>query len=135
MKKYPTAGARDRSRALRRSMTEAEKLIWRMLRSRQLNGCRFRRQVPIGRYIADFVCHELQLIVEIDGGQHEPVLPREAERTLFLEGQGYRVLRFWNNEVLENPEGVYAAIADGLAGVAPTQPSLIKGEGYPRSVQ
>jgi hypothetical protein len=73
-----------------------------MLRSHQMQGYKFRRQVPIGRYIADFVCHEARLIVEIDGGQHDRSSPPEAERTGFLQNEGYRILRFWNNEVLAN---------------------------------
>jgi len=95
-----------------------------------MNGYKFRRQVPIGRYIADFVCHEARLIVEIDGGQHARLSPREAARTEFLENGGYRLLRFWNHEVLANLDGVQEIIADELAGVTPTQPSPIKGEGF-----
>ncbi|HJU17653.1 MAG TPA: endonuclease domain-containing protein [Stellaceae bacterium] len=100
-------------------MTEAERKIWRKLRSRQMERYRFRRQVPIGRFIADFVCHEARLIVEIDGGQHDPASEPEARRTRFLEGEGYRVLRFWNNEVLENPDGVQIMIAEALRRVHP----------------
>ncbi len=129
MKKHPAAGAHVRARALRRNMTEAERQIWQILRSQQMQGHKFRRQVPIGRYIADFVCHEARLIVEIDGGQHDRASPREAERTGFLQHEGYRVLRFWNNEVLANLDGVHATIADALARITPTQPSPIKGEG------
>ena len=87
-------------------MTEAEQRLWRMLRSRQTEGYRFRRQVPIGRFTADFVCHAARLIVEIDGGQHDLSTKEEAGRTRFLGGERYRVLRFWDNEVLDNPEGV-----------------------------
>src|SRR5215831_6412328 len=105
MKRQPSDGARERARMLRREMTEAEKRLWQVLRSRQTEGYRFRRQVPIGRFVADFVCHEARLIVEIDGGQHDPSSELEARRTRFLEGEGYRVLRFWNNEVLANPDG------------------------------
>ena len=114
VKKEPSPGARDRARRLRRAMTEAERRLWQILRSRQTQGFRFRRQVPIGRYIADFVCHEARLIVEIDGGQHDPSAQEEASRTHFLEREGYRVLRFWNNEVLNNQEGVRAAITENL---------------------
>ena len=114
MKKQPSEGAHERARILRRDMTEAEIAVWRMLRSRQTEGFRFRRQVPIGRFIADFVCHEARLIVEIDGGQHDSSSEPEASRTRFLECQGYRVLRFWNNEVLDNPEGTRAVIAEIL---------------------
>ena len=126
MKKQPTQGAHERARALRREMTEAEKRLWQMLRSRQTEGYRFRRQVPIGRVIADFVCHEARLIVEIDGGQHDPSLELEASRTRLLEGEGYRVLWFWNNEVLGNPDGVQTAIAEELRRVLPHPPA-----GYP----
>jgi len=72
MKKQPNLGAHDRARALRREMTEAEKRLWQILRLRQIKAYRFRRPVPIGPFIADFVCHEVRLIVEIDGGQHDP---------------------------------------------------------------
>ena len=101
-------------------MTEAEQRLWQMLRSRQTEGSRFRRQVPIGGFIADFVCHAARLIVEIDGGQHDPSSEAEARRTRFLEDEGYRVLRFWNNEVLDNPEGVRAAIAEALHQGSPS---------------
>ena len=114
VKKKPSEGAYRRARILRREMTEAEKLLWRMLRLRQTEGYRFRRQVPIGRFIADFVCHAARLIIEIDGGQHELSSEEEASRTRFLESEGYRVLRFWNNEVLGNPEGVRSVIAENL---------------------
>src|SRR6516162_2393199 len=121
VKKTPSAGAGERARDLRRHMTEAEQQLWQMLRSRQTEGYRFRRQVPIGGFIADFVCHAAKLIVEIDGGQHDPASAVEASRTRFLEGEGYRVLRFRNNEVLDNPEGVRSAIAEILHPVAPTR--------------
>jgi very-short-patch-repair endonuclease len=114
VKKTPSAGAGERARNLRRDMTEAEQRLWRMLRSPQTEGYRFRRQAPIGGFIADFVCHAARLIVEIDGGQHDPSSEAEASRTRFLEAEGYRVLRFWNNEVLGNPEGAHAAIGDAL---------------------
>ena len=121
MKKHPAAGAHLRARALRRNMTEAERRIWQILRSQQMQGHKFRRQVPIGRYIADFVCHDARLIVEIDGGQHEGSSPHELERTMFLQGQGYRLLRFWNNEVLANLDGVHETIARELGSITPTQ--------------
>ena len=116
VKKTPSAGAGERARNLRRDMTEAEQRLWQMLRSRQTEGYRFRRQVPIGGYI----CHAARLIVEIDGGQHDHSSEVEASRTRFLEAEGYRVLRFWNNEVLDNPEGVRAAIADALHQGSPS---------------
>jgi two-component system, NtrC family, sensor kinase len=121
VKKAPSAGTGERTRTLRRDMTEAERRLWQMLRSRQTQDCRFRRRVPIGGFIADFACHAARLIVEIDGGQHDPSSESEANRTRFLEGEGYRVLRFSNNEVLDNPEGVRAAIAENLHLVIPTR--------------
>jgi len=121
VKKAPSAGAGERARTLRRDMTEAERRLWQILRSRQTEDCRFRRQVPIGGFIVDFACHAARLIVEIDGGQHDPSSESEASRTRFLRGEGYRVLRFWNNEVLENPEGARAAIAEHLHPVIPTR--------------
>ncbi len=122
MKKHPSGGTHPRARALRRTMTDAERRVWLFLRARQIDGFRFRRQVPIGRYIADFACHEARLIIEIDGGQHDAGSPREVERSRFLEGQGYRVLRFWYNEVLANPEGVVTTIAGVLAAPPPRPP-------------
>jgi very-short-patch-repair endonuclease len=102
-------------------MTEAERRVWQILRSQQIEGYRFRRQVPIGRYIADFACHAARLIVEIDGGQHDRLSRLEIERSGFLQNEGYRILRFWNNEVLENLDGVHRAIADELSRITPTQ--------------
>ena len=130
MKKHPVEGAFARARTLRQNMTEAERQIWQILRSHQVDRYKLRRQVPIGRYIADFVCHAARLIVEIDGGQHDRSSQEEASRTHFLTGQGYRVLRFWNNEVLENPDGVYKAIVDELSRITSSPPSPIKGEGF-----
>ena len=129
MKKYPVDGADARARALRQNMTEGERRIWQILRSNRMKGCKFRRQVPIGRYIADFVCHEARLIVEIDGGQHDRSSPREAERSGFLQNEGYRILRFWNNEVLANLDGVHATIADELGRITPTQTLPHRGGG------
>lgn len=116
MKRQPADGLRERAKALRRNLTEAEKKLWAILRLRQMDGHKFRRQVPFGRYVADFACHEARLIVEVDGGQHDPSLEPEARRLEYLSREGYRVLRFWNNDVLENPEGVHAAITKTLRG-------------------
>jgi adenine-specific DNA-methyltransferase len=101
-----------------------------MLRLRRIDGYKFRRQVPLGRYVADFACHEARLIVEIDGGQHDRSSPLEAERTVFLQTEGYRVLRFWNDEVLQNLDGVRDVLARELGQITPTQPSPIEGEGH-----
>ena len=118
---------------LRRETTDAERKLWRALRNRQLDGAKFRRQQPIGPFIADFVCQERRLIIEADGGQHSESL-NDARRTAFLESKGYRVLRFWNNDILRNVDGVAQIIATVLstphpAQAAPESPSPSRGEG------
>ncbi len=105
----------ERARQLRRDSTQAERRLWYRLRGGQL-GVRFRRQVPVGPFIADFACVPARLVVELDGGQHVEQAEADARRTRSLEAQGYRVLRFWNHEVLENLEGVLQRIAEALAG-------------------
>lgn len=97
-----------RARALRKAPTDAETLLWSHLRNRRFRNLKFRRQVPLGRYIVEFHCHELRLVIELDGGQHSEEVDRS--RTQWLEGEGYRVVRFWNNEVLENTDGVLAKL-------------------------
>ena len=103
-----------RARRLRRDETAAEQAIWRLLRNRQFSSLKFRRQHPIGRYFVDFYCHERRLVIEIDGGQHSP--ESDHKRTACLEGRGLTVLRFWNNEVQENIEGVWETILGALDG-------------------
>ena len=97
---------------LRRDQTDVEQRFWMAVRNRRLQGCKFRRQATIGNYVVDFLCVEKMLIVELDGGQHDELV--DANRTAFLEACGYRVLRFWNNEVLENLEGVLEAVGGAL---------------------
>jgi very-short-patch-repair endonuclease len=101
---------------LRRDATDAERRLWSALRNRQIEGCKFRFQATIGPFVADFLCVEKLLIVEVDGGQHNEEIDRG--RTCFLQDRGYRVLRFWNNDVLENLEGVVAVIKSALAADA-----------------
>jgi very-short-patch-repair endonuclease len=96
----------------RRLQTDAESLIWHRIRNRQL-GHKFRRQAPIGIYTVDFLCIELKLVIEIDGGQHAENQKDEI-RTEFLNGLGYKVIRFWNNDVLENIEGVLNTLRNAL---------------------
>jgi very-short-patch-repair endonuclease len=96
---------RDRARGLRRDMTEAERALWYLLRSRRFSGFKFRRQMPIGHYIADFVCLECRLIVEADGGQHAESTYDER-RDRWLKDQGFRVLRFWNFDILRKRDEV-----------------------------
>ncbi len=104
------------ARKLRVNQTGAEARLWRKLRGRQLADAKFRRQTPIGHYIVDFICLEARLIVELDGGQHAQNSAADAERTAWLEGQGFRVLRFWNNDVLSNTGGVVERIQMALRG-------------------
>ncbi|ROU07505.1 endonuclease domain-containing protein [Lysobacter enzymogenes] len=106
---------RDFARRLRRTMTDAEQRLWYHLRNRALLGFKFRRQAPIGRYVADFACIERCLIVEIDGGQHNGRLA-DAARTRALQAEGYRVLRFWNNDVLLQTHAVLEQILATLHG-------------------
>src|SRR4051812_48770876 len=117
MKKHPPPNALDRAKELRRNSSEAEKKLWALVR--EIEGFKFRRQVPIGRYIVDFVCHTAGLVIEADGGQHDLQSNLEVARTEFLEREGYRVLRFWNNEILSNPEGVHTVISAALGDISP----------------
>ncbi|SMF84460.1 Very-short-patch-repair endonuclease [Azospirillum oryzae] len=107
---------KHRARGMRMVPTDAERHLWQYLRNGQLGGWRFRRQHPIPPYILDFVCLEVCLAVEVDGGQHADSGYDEA-RTAFLKSRGWRVLRFWNNDVLRNPEGVAASVLEALGGV------------------
>ncbi|MEM7222130.1 MAG: endonuclease domain-containing protein [Pseudomonadota bacterium] len=102
------------SRYLRRRSTDAEKLLWRRLRDRQLGGAKFRRQHPMGPYIVDFYCSAARLVIELDGGQHALDAGRDTERDHWLQSRGCRVLRFWNNEVLGNLDGVLQRILETL---------------------
>ena len=105
-----------RSRELRKNATDAERLLWRHLKMRQLAGVRFNNQVPIRPFICDFVARTPKLIIELDGGQHAVRTAEDEKRTRFLESRGYRVLRFWNNDVLEN---VLSVIESALANAPP----------------
>lgn len=110
-------------------MTDAERYLWKHLRRRQLAGYRFRRQMPIGSYVVDFVCLERRLIVEIDGGQHQEQQAYDGRRDKWLIEQGFRVLRFWNNEVFSQTEGVLMRILEVLQKVPPTPALPHKGGG------
>ncbi len=102
------------ARALRSNPTEAERALWKHLRMRQIEGHKFRRQQSLGRYIVDFVCPEKKLIIELDGGQHSELVASDSVRTAWLEAQGFRVLRFWNHQVLADIEAVKEAIREAL---------------------
>lgn len=98
------------ARTLRRTQTDAGKRLWRLLRGRQLGNIKFRRQYVIGGYIADFACPEQKLIVELDGGHHAEQIEYDSRRTKEIEAMGFRVLRFWDNDVLLNSDAVVEAI-------------------------
>lgn len=106
--------ASQNARRLRSRPTEAEQRLWSALRRRQLDGLRFRRQVPLGRYIVDFSCYDERLVIELDGGQHGNCNEEDASRTRWLESRGFCVLRFWNNEVFENLDGVLETIRSAV---------------------
>jgi very-short-patch-repair endonuclease len=103
----------ENARRLRRGATDAERRLWSALRDRRLEGYRFRRQFPIGPFIADFACTRHRVIVEADGGQHVDS-ESDQRRTAWLESEGWRVLRFWNNDVLANTNGVVETILKEL---------------------
>ena len=96
----------QKAKSLRKNQTEAESKLWHYLRNKQLHGFKFRRQQPLGNYIVDFVCFEKKLIIEVDGGQHAENGDADLRRTQWLNERGYRVIRFWNNEVLNHCSGV-----------------------------
>ncbi|HEV7313753.1 MAG TPA: endonuclease domain-containing protein [Sphingopyxis sp.] len=116
MKRTPPNGATRRARRLRNEMTEAERKIWTLLRT-AFPDWRFRRQVPIRQYIADFACHRARIVIEIDGGQHNE--KTDATRTATIENDGYRVVRFWNNDVLANIDGVATLLTKALNETSP----------------
>ena len=122
---------RDYARGLRRRQTDAERRLWARLRDRRLFGVKFVRQMPVGPYVVDFCCRERKLIVELDGGQHAAQAAYDARRTVFLVEQGYRVLRFWDNEALGNRDGVLQRVAEALGSPSP-RPSPQRGEGRGR---
>jgi len=109
---------RARAKALRRDMTEAEKRLWYWLRAHRFQGVAFRRQTPIGPFIVDFVSHECRLVIELDGGQHSGS-KQDVRRDRWLRSKGYRVLRFWNSDLLKNRDGVLHAIFEAVAAKGP----------------
>ena len=106
MKKTLLSNAKD----LRKNLTEAEKLLWKHLRAKHMNGYKFRRQHPLGRYIADFICLEKKLVIELDGGQHVLAKEKDLTREKWFYNEGFEILRLWNTEVFHNVEGVLEAI-------------------------
>ncbi len=130
-----TRKLRSRARSLRQDSTDAERLVWSTLRAHRMNGASFRRQTPIGPYVADFVCHAASLIIELDGGQHFEAehLKRDARRDAFLVSKGFRVLRFNNYDVMTNRQGVLETISAALAE-APS-PTLPRKRGRERTAE
>jgi very-short-patch-repair endonuclease len=104
------------AKALRQKQSPPEIIFWRQIRDRRLGGFKFRRQYPIGRYVADFYCADLRLVIEIDGGLHceEAQRVHDEERTRWIESRGYRVVRFWGRDVLNNLEGVLTVLLDEM---------------------
>jgi very-short-patch-repair endonuclease len=113
----------SKARELRRDGSRAEKICWDLIRDRRINGVKFRRQHPIGPYFADFACVSKKLVVEIDGEHHAFQVERHARRTAVMERDGWRVIRFWANEVVQNPEGIWTTIEIALNDRSPVTPS------------
>lgn len=123
--------AMSRARSLRRNLTDAELRLWTRLRAHRLEGISFRRQVPIGAYIVDFVCLAERLIIEVDGGQHGS--SRDEVRDAWLKSQDFKILRFWNNDVLSNIEGVLEKILETVRRSPPSLSLPRKGGGKTES--
>lgn len=118
----------EKAKNLRKNQTDAERLLWNSLRNRQLANKKFRRQHVVGPYIVDFVCLETKLVIEIDGGQHLEQMDYDENRTTYLQSLGYKVIRFWNNEVLRETDAVLNAIYVAIADSSSPQPSPLTGE-------
>ena len=116
------------ARRLRRDQTDAERKLWLRLRDRRLNGMKFRRQMPIKSYVVDFCCESERLVIELDGGQHSERVAEDTRRTADLEAYGYLVLRFWNNDVLSNIDGVLEMIVTTASQEPPHPNPLPSGE-------
>ena len=111
------------ARMLRRHSTDAEQLLWYHLRAHRMAGYKFKRQAIIGSYIVDFVCFEARLVIEADGGQHVEQAVDDKRRTALLESKGFRVIRFWNHEILFDSRNVLSDIHDRLVNTPSPQPS------------
>jgi len=125
-RKRPT----QRAQELRQNATAAERKLWIHLSRRQIAGTKFSRQIPVGPFICDFVSRSARLVIELDGGQHDENEGRDRERTAYIEGMGFKVIRFWNNEVLGNIDGVVSRIGGVLRhSPPPTPPASGRGAG------
>ena len=127
--------ARERGWEMRRRPTDVERKLWQYLRRRQVAGLKFRRQHPVGPFIADFACVSHRIIVEVDGGQHDRDLEKRNARTKYLQARGYHVLRFWNHEVLDIPEIVVDVILIHLQCTPPQPSPAFAGEGEGRNAR
>ncbi len=124
-----TINLTETAKDLRKRMTDAERVLWLRLKAKQFDGLKFRRQEQIGRFIVDFVCFEKGIIVEADGGQHAAERGKDEERSQWLNSQGFTVLRFWNNDILTNPEGVMEEIRSACMEAPSPRPSPTEGRG------
>ena len=115
-----------KAQELRSQATPAERELWRYLNTSKLDGHKFSRQIPIGPFICDFVCRRSKLVVELDGFSHENTSDRDAKRTLFLEREGYKVVRFLNSDVFANMDGVLTAIGETLMALPTPSPSRLR---------
>jgi len=118
----------EKSRDLRKNMTPQERKLWYIIKNRQFFGYRFRRQFPLGQYIVDFICRAKKIIIEIDGGQHNEIknIQYDNKRTEYLISEGYKVIRFWNNDIDKNMGGVYNKLKEVFEigeNITPPQPS------------
>jgi len=119
---------RARARHLRSKATETEKLLWKRLRTIDINGSHFRRQIPIGPYVVDFACMAARLVIELDGSQHntDARKQRDGRRTRWLEAEGFRVIRFWNKDLAHNMDGVLEMVYAALYGSRDAEPTPLK---------
>ena len=118
----------DNAKSLRRTMTDAEQKLWYHLRAHRFMGLKFKRQKPIGHYVVDFACIEKKLVIELDGGQHAEAVEYDHERDAWLCSQGYTVLRFWNNDLLNETESVLEQIRLALTLSPSPSPVNVRGE-------
>ena len=126
------------AKALRKNQTEAELRLWYHLRTHRFEGAKFKRQKPVGPFIVDFVCLEYRLVVELDGGQHAEDVDYDARRDAWLAAQGYRVLRFWNNQVMQELPAVLERISEAMAvsgGRLPSPPAPLPQAGEGREFE
>lgn len=126
---------KTRARALRRDGSRAERICWELLRAHRMDGLKFRRQHPIGPYFADFACASRKLIIEIDGDHHAFQIDADARRTAALEQAGWRVLRFWANHMVQNPEGIWTEIMEVISAPSPSLSPETGGEEHEKKIR